>query len=197
LRSSLSAFVVILLSCAAPRQAAPVSPAPPRDFRACGEVAGRSGEAAPARSKVVVLWQVSTGTEELYTFKFGEAPVEDGRFCITLGPPPKEALNGGHFGIALLELGDALAEVPDGRLTEKVMKRLASLGSAENYVLMYVGPELGPGHGWLDRFPVGYGCAFVDRSQPSIDQQVPMPTSCDSLSITLHDPEKVQPTNWL
>src|SRR5512140_555201 len=207
LRSSLSAFAVILLSCAAPRKDAPVPPAPvspapvspaaPRDFRACGEVVGSRGEAAPARSKVVLLWEVSTGTSDVYTFKYGEALVENGRFCLTLGPPPKEALNDGLFGIALLQHGDALDEVPDGRLTDEVMKGLVSLGMANGHVLVYVAPELGPGHGWLDRFPVGYGCAFVDRSQPSIDQQVPTPTSCDSLVITLHDPEGVQPANWL
>ena len=99
--------------------------------------------------------------------------------------------------VPCLDARSSAAEVPEGRLSDEFMKRLAEFGLAESNVLLYVGPDMGPGRGWLDPFPVGYSCAFVDRGQPSIDRQVPIPTSCDSLSITAHDPEKVQPANWL
>lgn len=144
---------------------------------------------------MVVVWEVSTGTPEEYAFKFGEAPVEDGQFCLTLGSPPKEMLNRGRLGISMLLLVDVLMEVPEGRLSEKAMQRLGAFGLSEDTAIVYVGPELGHAAGWVTRFPVGYSCARVTRDAPILDVLKPM--SCGALSITAGDPEERYPPNWI
>jgi len=162
-----------------------------------GSVSVAEGATAPASMKVIALWVV-TATSPDYAYKFGEAPVKDGKFQLTVDGAklPQDALNTlGEFrlGVAMIAVVPGDAAIPDGRFDGNPDEMM--LGNATDNALIFrraVGP---PKLKWPEAF--GEGTVQCGKGAPPPEGarfHIFVPTACKGIDVKVGGPKKW--VNW-
>jgi hypothetical protein len=113
--------------------------------------------AAPAKAKVVVIWDVSSGSPD-YTYKFGEGASTGARYLVSpTTEPPKEAINSYGIGIGFLTLVPEGTTIPDGKVN---LDTLSILGISKQHAIIWRAADANTAGGvmWGADFPAGYSC---------------------------------------
>ena len=159
-------YLIATLSLAIlPAQAcseAPLSPGLGRSISAenpfvvSGVVLNRSSAALPVNARVVIAWQVVSGTPDyLYVSGAGSVRRSGDSFEVSLSsPPPAEALNsfGLGIGVILLTTDD---NVRGGTKLDGI-PTAGTLGAAGRYAVIYTSRDPAKIGNWATRFPRGY-----------------------------------------
>jgi hypothetical protein len=152
------------------------------------------GDDPPASARVVVLWQVTSGSPD-YLYKFGEGTSSDASFVLRAAAPPVEAINAGGVGVGLLLLVEADTEIAVGVLDPATLDALDPhlLGVSRDAVIWVSGSASDPG--WAERFAPGYSCgACVTDPTGSFDTFEP--GGCSSMVIHVGDLDAIEICNW-
>ena len=168
------------------------------------DIVGQVAGASTGGMKVVALWAVDSKDAD-YVYKFGEAPVVDGRFALNLTPEslPKEALTRvGDFelGVAMLAVVPAATSLPDGKFGRDRGKWLRDQlrGNAPRHALVFRRGthEKVP---WTSRFSDGnIHCAKAVSPEDGGRMETFAPTPCSDMRLLIvEDPTQLRWVNWM
>lgn len=149
-----SALVLTLLALAGCDRSAT---APGReDLSVSGTLTNRTAAAIPANARVVVGWQVSSGSPD-YVQVFGEGTVDAQAKTFQVrfdAPPPADVLNAGRVGVGFLLLTTDATIGQGTRLTPQQLD--AMVGAAGQHAVLYAKGSTDGLGGWVESFPAGY-----------------------------------------
>jgi hypothetical protein len=163
-------------------------------FVVTGTIQNNTGAPIPANTRLVVLWQVTSGTPD-YSYAFGQGTVDPdaGTFRIELDqPPPAQALNLGTLGVGLIvattnqTLGNG-GTIDDAALAEVV-------GAAGRYGIIYIGSDGVQNPQWATQFDTGYGVGVGVDVVGDFDQFAP--ASQSSVVLIIDALENIDFVNW-
>jgi hypothetical protein len=167
---------------------------PSSEFVVTGTIQNNTGAPIPANTRLVVLWQVTSGTPD-YSYIFGEGTVDPdaGTFRIQLDQaPPSQALNVGPLGVGLIvattnqTLGNG-GTIDDAALAEVV-------GAAGRYGIIYIGPSGVQNPEWASQFDSGYGVGVGVDVVGDFDQFAPADPS--SVVLIIDALQNIDFVNW-
>jgi hypothetical protein len=162
---------------------------PTGDATAQGSI---SGGTAPAGSKVLVAWSVSSGSPD-YVFKFGEGTVKGGTFVVgALDEPPAEAINSYGLGIGFLVLVDGKVSLPDGKFDEDDLGEL--FGMSARHAIIWRAETAKDGRTWGSDFPAGYSCGVCVPAPEGETFDSYAPVDCSKMVIDMSSERDV--CNW-
>lgn len=148
---------------------------------------------APAGSKVVVLWSVSSGSPD-YLYAFGSGTLNGSQVSISFpSSPPEEALNGGVLGIGLLAVIDG--DLPEGRVQDFDESKVRALSA--HHAVVYRANASGSllETGWDASFPVGFACGRCVPKEPDSESPFDSFAVEDCSKIEL-EPAGARVCNW-
>jgi hypothetical protein len=167
--------------------------APPLPVTVSGTIQNVNGATIPANARVLVIWEVSSGSPD-YAYVWGEGTVHsNGTFSIVFAEnPPAAALNNGQLGVGLLVLTTD-QNIDEGQLPD-TFDAQALLGISEDHAVIFTKNLTGAAAAdWPGRF-AGYGVGEVERSTTTFDSF--RKVGFDQLRIVVDDFEKLNPPNW-
>ena len=139
---------------------------------------------APAGSRVVVVWEVTSGVDAL--IKFGDVTPTGNAFTLGLdSDPPPRAINSYGVAVGTAILVDASVVLPqDGADFEFDAVETHVLGFSDFKNVIWRGPGIGEPPAWAPAFPQGYSCGRCVLAPESESHDSFAPTACTGISIT-------------
>ncbi len=135
------------------------STAPATPFTVSGTLAGAQLAALPVGARVVVLWVVTSGSED-YAYVYGGGTIDRAARTFTVrlpNRPPRDALNSYDVGVGIVLAVHGDAALPTGRVTDFAVLDAASIGAAGQYAVIYKGAAATTlPLEWIAPFPRGY-----------------------------------------
>jgi hypothetical protein len=167
---------------------------PGEGFVVTGTIQNNTGAPLPANTRLVVAWQVSSGTPD-YSYVFGQGTVDAaaGTFRIQLDQsPPAIALNTGGLGVGIIVAttnqsigtGDDIGEV---QLSELV-------GAAGRHGVIFIGQNGVQDREWATAFESGYGVGVGVDVVDDFDRFEPADPS--SVVLIIDDIANIDFVNW-
>ena len=152
----------------------------------------KASPAAPAGSKAIVIWTVSSGSPD-YSFAFGGGTTTGSDVFVTFSSdPPAEALNAGALGVGIPALVDAAANVPEGKLPKEQLQGITY--AAPNHAIIFrSGTEPVLKNGWDASFPQGYACGACERHDAGFDAYTKV--DCGAIELVPYTPD-LDFCNW-
>lgn len=159
-----------------------------------GTVTNRTAQPVPADARVVVAWEVSSGSPD-YTYVFGEGTVRgDGKtFRLVFdAPPPPEALHSNGLGVGLILL---TTDATIGEGTRLEASHVQSIvGAAGQYAVIYVAGGPAAVGNWAAAFPKGYSVGKGVKRTGTFDAF--QPANRTSVEIIVDALENIDFVNW-
>ena len=173
------------------------SPSEPRldtPYTVSGTLDNRTGAPVPAGTRVMVAWEVSSGSPD-YTYVFGEGTVQanGAGFELTFdAPPPARALNSNGLGVGIVFLttDTGLRAGDDASRLDPA----AIVGAAGQFAVIYL--DRGPAEvgSWAAKFQPGYNVGRGIEIPGDFDGFEPVSPS--SIEIIVDDLENIDFVNW-
>ncbi len=167
-------------------------------FTVSGTVRDESDFPIPLGARVLVAWQVSSGSPD-YSLVFGEGSLDRDAGAFQLGffeAPPQEALNANGLGVGVLIVVDDPALGSGDRL-EGDEDFAGVLGIAENHAVIYIEgdpAEIDSPSDWVGSFEEGFNVGRgIDLGGPFDGFE---PVSPGEIVITLDDLEDLEFVDW-
>jgi len=167
---------------------------PSNAFVVTGTIQNNTGSPLPANTRVLVVWQVSSGTPD-YSYVFGEGTVDAnaGTFRIQLDqPPPTEALNAGSLGVGLIVATTNQTVGNGGSIDDATLAEV--VGAAGRYGVIYVAPSGTQYRDWATEFANGYGVGVGVDVVGDFDRFEPADPS--SVVLIIDALENIDFVNW-
>lgn len=163
-------------------------------FVITGTIQNNTGAPVPANTRLLVVWQVSSGTPD-YSYVFGQGTFDPaaGTFRIQLDQlPPTQALNLGTLGVGIIVAttnqtlgpGDDVGEVPISDL----------IGAAGRYGVIFRAEEGAQVREWATAFDTGYSVGVGVDVVDDFDRFEP--TSPSNVVLVIDDLENIDFVNW-
>jgi len=198
LLAALSLAILPLAACAedalSPRLGHVISAENP--FVVSGAIRNRTSSPVTQGARVVVAWQVVSGTPD-YLYTFGEGTVAPGgnSFEIRLtSAPPAEALNSFGLGVGVILL------VTDGNLRsgQKLdgIPRTGVIGAASRYSIIYADRDPAKIGHWVTRFPRGFSVGRGVKGAGAFDFESFEPVGAGLVELIVDSLEKLDFVDW-
>jgi hypothetical protein len=163
-------------------------------FVVTGTIQNNTGAPIPANTRLVVLWQVTSGTPD-YSYIFGSGTVDPdaGTFRIQLDQaPPAQALNAGNLGVGLIVATTNQTLENGGTIDAATLAEV--VGAAGRYGIIYTGSNEVQNPEWATQFDTGYGVGVGVDVVGDFDQFAP--ASPSSVVLTIDALENIDFVNW-
>jgi hypothetical protein len=163
-------------------------------FVVTGTIQNNTGAPIPADTRLLVVWQVSSGTPD-YSYVFGAGTVDPGAgtFRIQLDqPPPTQALNNGSLGVGVIVATTNQTIENGGTIDDAGLAEV--VGAAGRYGVIYIGPNGVQNPEWASHFDAGYGVGVGVDVVGDFDQFAPADPS--SVVLIIDALENIDFVNW-
>jgi len=163
-------------------------------FVVTGTIQNNTGSPLPANTRLLVVWQVSSGTPDYsYVFGGGTVDADAGTFRIQLDqPPPTVALNAGSLGVGLIVATTNQTIVDGGSIDAATLAEV--VGAAGRYGVIYVAPSGSQYREWATLFDSGYGVGVGVDVVADFDRFEP--TDPSTVVLTIDALENIDFVNW-
>jgi hypothetical protein len=172
----------------------PSEPGSDLPYTISGTLDNRTGAPVPTGTRVLVAWEVSSGSPD-YTYVFGEGTVRanGAGFELTFdAPPPARALNSNGLGVGIVFL-----TTDTGLRAGDDVSRLnpaAIVGAAGQFAVIYLDRAPAEVGSWAAKFQPGYNVGRGIDLPGSFDGFEPV--SPFSVEIIIDDLENIDFVNW-